>query len=71
MGRPAFTQRDVEKAIAACQARGVEVGRVEIFRPGKDTPGRIVILPLGSEPGQGDDLDDELRAWRLKGDGGA
>jgi len=64
MARPAFTQRDVEKAIAACQARGIEVGRVEISRPTASTPGRIVILPARAGPVQGDPLVDELATWR-------
>lgn len=66
MGKPAFTQRDIEKAVAGCQAAGLEVGRVEIDR---DT-GRIVILPRSATAVQGDALDDELTAWRAgNGDG--
>jgi hypothetical protein len=66
MSRPAFTQRDIEKAVAGCKAAGLEVGRVEIDR---DT-GRIVILPLSAAAMQGDDLERELQAWRAEnGDG--
>jgi CO dehydrogenase/acetyl-CoA synthase gamma subunit (corrinoid Fe-S protein) len=60
MTKPAFTQRDVEKAVAGAQAAGLEVGRVEIDR----VSGRIVILPAGAVAVQGDALDEELREWR-------
>lgn len=65
MSRAAFTKREVERAISGARAAGLTVGAVEI-----DRSGRIRILPAAPPPTDGDDLDDELRAWRTAhGDG--
>jgi hypothetical protein len=52
-----FRQADVERAIRAAKAAGMEVGRVEVF-----PNGRIAVY-AGTAPA-GDDLDDEVEAFR-------
>ncbi|MHB8286163.1 MAG: hypothetical protein ACYDD1_16005 [Caulobacteraceae bacterium] len=55
-----LTQRAIQQAVRGAMKGGMDIGRVEI----DPRTGRIVILPAGEGAVQGDDLDDELRAWR-------
>lgn len=59
---PAFRQRDIQAAVRGATKAGFAVGRVEL------TPdGRILLLPVSGQPSlTGDELDDELAAWRAQ-----
>ena len=60
--RATVRQSDVQAAVAGAIKGGFKVGRVEV------TPeGRILILPAPTSPAPtGDELDDELAAWRAQ-----
>ena len=68
MSRPAFTERDVAKALAGARKGGFEVGGVQIDR----RTGVITLLPAGTAPAHdaASDLDRELQEFRAgHGDG--
>jgi hypothetical protein len=65
VGRPLkFKQHDVERAVRAAQATGLEVHRIEI-----DKDGKIVIVTAGDKPPQAtteDELDRELAEFEAR-----
>lgn len=61
MTAPAFTERDVEKAVAGAIKGGFKIGRVEVDR----RTGRIILLPEGAPDMQNKTVDPktEIERW--------
>lgn len=59
MAAPAFTDRDVEKAVSGATKGGFAIGRIDIDR----RTGRISLFPAGEVPLQAEEPEDEISAW--------
>lgn len=60
MSAPAFTDRDVEKAVSGATKAGFAIGRIDIDRHS----GRISLFPAGETPPRpADEPDAEIAGW--------